>query len=819
MKISLHTFILLAGLTILAGATSAPIPLPSGKPEKVEAFPAMIELTTSRDWKAVVVQATWPDGLTHDVTDLAKLALEDKALAKIEGNKILPVLDGQTKLNVSYAGQTLSLPVRVARATADRPPSFRNDVVPVITGAGCNSGGCHGAAAGKDGFHLSLFGYDPQGDYQNVTRQLAGRRINTAMPEESLLLQKSTGAVQHTGGERFKADSANYAAVLRWLQAGAPNDPKDLPKVTAVQFMPAQMVMTAGTTQRFIVLATYSDGSQRDVTALATLTSNNDSAAAVEKPGLVAARERGEAFLFARFNVFSVAAQAIVVPPGLKYTWPETPENNYIDTLVNARLKKLRILPSELCGDVEFIRRATLDIVGLLPTPAELDAFLADTSPDKRTKLVDALLTRKEFVELWVMKFAELLQIRSDEGGANTGISYKSATLYYNWLAEQFGSNVPMDRIVRDLIASSGSNFTVPATNYYQVERETLKLTENAAQVFMGVQIQCAQCHNHPFDRWTMDDYYSFAAFFTQIGRKTGEDPRDTILFNSGSGDSKHPVGGHVMKPKFLGAPTPEIPGDRREALAKWLTAPENPFFSRNLANIVWAHFLGRGIVEPVDNVRVTNPPSNPELAAELGKRFAEYHYDFRKLVHDICTSRTYQLATRANATNNLDQRNFSHARVRRVRSEVLFDVISQVTDTAGANKFKGLPAGARAVQIADGRTTSYFLTTFGRAPRESVSSCEVKTEPTLSQALHLINGETIQNKIREGGLVKKLLDSGKTPRQVIETLYVRSLCRPPRPDEIEPLAASLKDVADPVPGLEDIFWALLNSTEFVFNH
>ena len=397
-------------------------------------------------------------------------------------------------------------------------------------------------------------------------------------------------------------------------------------------------------------------------------------------------------------------------------------------------------------------------------------------------------------------------------------VSYKSTYLYSTWLTEQIAKNVPLDKIVRELVAASGGTFSNPATNFYQIETDTLKTAENVAQVFMGARIQCSQCHNHPFDRWTMDDYYSFAAFFSQVGRKEGEDYRETIVFNRGSGEVNHPVGGQVMAPKFLGGPLADCAGrDRRQVVAQWLTAPENPFFAASVSNRIWAHFYGQGIVEPVDDVRVSNPPSNPELLDVLAKKLIEYHYNFKKLVRDICLSQTYQRTTQTNPSNESDQRNFAHARVRRIPAEVLLDCVSQATETK--DKFRGLPLGARAVQIADGATTDYFLTTFGRSPRETVCACDVRTEPTLSQALHLLNGETIQNKIRGGNAVKRLLDGKKSPDEVVTTLYLRCLTREPTPEELAMVKKTWAGQANPQEALEDVFWALLNSREFCFQH
>jgi hypothetical protein len=429
---------------------------------------------------------------------------------------------------------------------------------------------------------------------------------------------------------------------------------------------------------------------------------------------------------------------------------------------------------------------------------------------------VDELLSRKEFVELWVMKFAELLQIRTTD---NQTVSYKAALLYYNWLSEKFSANVPMNQIVQELLGASGGSFKNPAANYFQVTNETLPLAENTAQVFMGMRIQCAQCHNHPFDRWTQNEYYQFAAFFSQIGRKQAEDPREIVVFNSGGGEVAHPVTGQAMKPKFLGGAEPDVAGkDRRKVLAEWLASPQNPYFAKNLSNIVWAHFFGRGIIDQVDDVRISNPPVNPELLDALGTKFTEYNYDFKRLVRDICTSRTYQLSTRPNESNESDSKNFSHAAIRRIRAEVMLDCITQVTDTK--DKFQGLPVGARAVQIANGQTSNYFLTTFGRASRETVCSCEVKMEPNLGQALHLINGRTTNEKIREGAVVQKAVEAKKPPEQVIEELYVRCFTRKPTETEMSTLKGMLPEKPNEQRSvLEDAFWAMLNSQEFMFNH
>jgi hypothetical protein len=798
----------LLGLVCAGGAIA------EAPPASLEVFPPDVQLFTARGRQALVVQAKLADGITQDVTAAAKLTIANAAVARMEGNAILPVADGATEVRVDFGGKSVRVPVAVKEARVDRPISFKLDVMPVFMRAGCNVGSCHGSARGKDGFRLSLFGFDPDGDHYRLTREMNGRRINLALPAESLMLEKATGKVPHTGGQRFKDGDDYYRTLVRWLEAGVPLDPPTVPTTTGVEVYPRGAVLDGkGTTQRLAVRARYSDGTTRDVTSLAVFLSSNDTSAKVSPDGLVTAGDRGEAFVMARFSTFTVGVPVIVLPRGLKFDFPQVPENNYIDTLVNAKLKKLRIAPSELCGDEEYLRRVYVDVIGVLPTVEEHDRFMASKAPDKRARLVDELLGRKEFAELWVLKWAELLQIRSSQQ-----VSYKAMLLYYNWLQDKIARNVPTNEWVQELLSASGGTFKSPATNYYQNETDILKVSENVAQVFMGMRVQCAQCHNHPFDRWTLNDYYGFAAFFSQIGRKGTDDPREIIVFNSGGGEVAHPVTKQVMPPKFLGGARPDVAGkDRRAVMAAWLASPENPYFATNLANIVWDQFFGQGIIQPVDDVRVSNPPSNPELLQELGRRFTAYRYDFKKLVRDICNSRTYQLSTHPNASNEGDTRNFAHASVRRIKAETFLDCICEVTETK--NKFPGLPLGARAVQIADGSVSTYFLSTFGRASRETVCSCEVKLEPTLSQSLHLLNGDTTTQRIAAGNFVGRRLAEKKTPAQVIDELYLRCLSRKPAAEETARLMALVAANPDKKQALEDVFWSLLNCREFMFNH
>jgi mono/diheme cytochrome c family protein len=787
----------------------------------IEVFPKNVRLETAADFHRVIVIARMKDASTHDITRQSKLSLASADFANLDDNLLTPKADGETKLNIQYRGLTAECVVTVKDAAKPRPVSFQLDVMPVLTAAGCNTGSCHGSARGQDGFQLSLYGFDPKGDHYRLTSEMAGRRINLAIPEDSLLVTKAIGTVPHTGGKLFAADSPFHETLIRWIRDGAKFDEGEIPQPTGIEIQPAEVVMTGKDVRiPFTVRASYSDGTDRDVSTLTAFSSSNDNSVKIDKhTGMAASGERGEAFLLGRFHTFTEGSQAIVVPAESNYQRPEFPAFNYIDGHVAAKLDKLRIIPSGLASDEAFLRRAHLDIVGLPPTQEEREKFLSDTRPDKHTHLVDSLLAREEFTEMWVMKWAELLQIRTVRDG-NNPVSYKAALNFHGWLRDRIAGNTPFNQLVSELLAAKGGTFSSPATNFFQMEADVMKLTENVAQVFMGTRIQCAQCHNHPFDRWTMDDYYGFTAFFAQVKRKPAEDPRERIVFDGG-GEIQHPVTKQNMPPKFLGGPRPEIKGGtRRESVAGWLASPENPWFARNVVNIVWDHYMGVGIVDPVDDVRVSNPPSNPELLDDLAAKFVSYNYDFKRLVRDICTSRTYRLSTETNATNAADTRNFSKAMIRRVRAEVLLDSISQVTATN--EKYKGLPKGARAVQIADGNTSNYFLTTFGRATRATVCSCEVKMEPNLSQALHLINGETVHQRIQQGKVVQDMIDQKKQPAEIIESLYLRTLTRKPTAKETEHLLAAVQQGQNPAEQkqiLEDIFWALLNSKEFIFNH
>ena len=789
---------------------------PATSADSLRAYPAHVQLDNARDPSRLVVVRTLEDGVTIDVTKASKISVSPENLVRIGEHGVLyPVVDGEGTISIEHEGETSSVPITVRNAGLDPAMSFRNDIEPVIMRAGCNTGSCHGSAQGKNGFLLSLFGFDPPRDYYRLTRESLGRRVNTAIPEESLMLLKPTGGVDHDGGIRFELDDPLYVMLRRWILEGAKDDPADLPTLTGISIYPEEVVLEGeGSVQQFIVQARYSDGTDRDVTDLAILSSVDDSIVKIAGDGLATSGTRGEAFIMARFGTFAVVSQVISIPAGEPLRESPLAPANYVDELVYAKHKKLRITAATPSTDEVFLRRAYLDVVGVLPTTDEARAFLSDETPDKRNRLIETLLDRPEFIDLWAMKWAELLRVRTSDT-----LDAKGMHRYNDWLRQALQSNKPMDELTRELLTAEGGNFSSPAANFYLVESEPKMMAENVAQVFMGVQIKCAQCHNHPFERWTMDDYYSFSAFFAQVGRKESSDPRETIIYNSRSGEVKNPRDGKVMQPKFLGAAVPELEGrDRRAVLAEWLTSGDNPWFAKNIANRVWEQFFGQGIVDLPDDVRVSNPPSNPQLLDELGRRLVAYRYDLRLLIRDICTSNTYQMSTQAPPESAQDTRNFAYAQVRRLPSEILLDAICQVTGSKV--KFALLPMGARAVQVANGASGNYFLDVFGRPTRVTACTSERRNEPTLAQALHLINGDTMTKAIASpDGRLAKARAAEMDTLDIVDDLYLAAYGRNPSEEESARLISFAADAEDRDAALEDIYWSVLNSKEFVFNH
>lgn len=784
--------------------------------ERLTVYPRRVTLDSGTDTHRLVAQTITTQGITVDVSRALDVQFDPAGIAAFREGKLVPLANGEATATVRHNSMSATVKVTVQNATFQPPVSFRMDVIPILTRSGCNSGACHGAASGKNGFGLTLFGFDPKRDLRALSRDFRSRRIDCADPDSSLILTKPSGLVRHKGGKRIEPDSDMWHMIRSWIAAGATDDgnnPKaPVPELIRLSVEPRDLVL-AGPDQHasLVVTAEYSDGSLRDVTDLALMSSSNTSSATIENGGVKSA-SNGEAFVLARFGFLAQVANVIVLPNADPWQRPAMQANNEIDTLIQQKLTKLRLSPAPQCDDQTFLRRVFVDVIGQLPTPDDVRNFLADTAADKRVRIVDQLLQRPEFPDVWAMAWAEVLGIESGQ------LEVKGVHVFTRWLREALRDGMPMDKIVHRMLTASGGAYTVPEANYWVTATNPKVLAENAAQTFLGIRLQCAQCHNHPFERWRMDDYYGFAAFFGRVGRKRGDDPRDTVIFNRNSGEVTNERTRVAAKPQFLGGVLPAIkPGvDRRAVMAEWLISRKNPWFAKNVANRVWARFFGRGLVQPVDDVRVSNPPSHPDLHRRLGERLAAADFDIRELIREICASATYQ------STQHLEDHpasTYAGMPPRRMSAEQMLDAIGSITEVR--TKFRGIPLGQSAVQIVDANSGSRFLNLFGRPDRDSVCTCDRREEPTLNQVLHLINGETIERKLRaSNSRVSRLLAAKTAPDQILNELFLATYARLPRKDEQERILHSIRQAgAKPRDAWDDVLWSMFNSKEFLFQH
>ena len=786
-----------------------------GTPASVAIAPTDATLSGRRATRQLIATATDTDGSLRDLTRVLEWTSLDPEVATVSPKgRVEPRGNGVATIVARRGSVEVKTTVKVEAMDRPAPVSFRRDVIPAFSQAGCNMGACHGTPTGKGGFKLSLRGYLPDQDYFTLSRDAGGRRINPLAAETSLILSKPLGLIPHEGGLRLARGSKSYEFLHDWIAEGARDDP-DAVAAVRLEIVPGARLLNApARTQQIVVLAQRADGTTRDVTPICYYDSSNPEIAGVDADGHVVFKTRGEVAIIAHYLdlVANIRLTHLVEVPGFQAA--EVPQDNLIDRAVFAKLNRMRISPSDPCTDAEFIRRAALDVTGVLPTPAEVDSFLNDPSPDRRARLVDRLLSRPEFYDFWTLKFADILR-------SNARLIQSKGTYVFNrWIREQLERNTPMDQFVRSLLTADGSAMRNPAANYYRISRDPENSVETTAQLFLGVRIQCAKCHNHPFERWTQDDYYGFAAFFSRVKQKNGGLPDDEVIFAAREGEVRQPRTGKVMKPKALGGPTFDDPAlaDRRDALAAWLTGPENPFFARSLVNRIWFHLIGRGIVEPVDDFRDSNPASNDELLDGLTASFVKGGYNFKSLIRSILDSRTYQLSARTNEFNADDTLYFSHAFTKLLPAEVLLDAISTVTATV--TPFDGLPKGARATQIPDGKMENPFLKTFGRPARELACECERESDSNLSQALQLIGGATVNGKLRDdNGRMARLAKGTMTPEQISRELYLVALSREPSSTEIEAAVKHLAAAADRRQAVEDLGWVLINSKEFLFRH
>jgi len=755
------------------------------------------------------------DGSVQDRTRSVEWVSLNPAVASVSvKGRVVPSRNGTTTIVARKGSFEASATVQVEGMDLPSPVSFRREVIPAFSQAGCNTGACHGTPTGKGGFRLSLRGYLPDQDFSILSREVGGRRTNPIAPETSLILRKPLGEVPHEGGLRLTRTSKSYEFLHDWIKEGAKDDPAAAAAL-GLEILPESRVLNApAETQQVVVLVRGADKTVRDVTPICYYDSSNPAIAEVDADGYVRFKASGEVAVIAHYLNFvaNIRLTHLVDVPG--FAQAVVPQDNLIDRAVFSKLNRMRIRPSELCTDREFIRRVYLDVLGVLPTPDDVKEFLAAPPATRRDHVIDRLLVRPEFHDFWALKFADVLRSNGRL------IQTKGAYVFHRWIRECLERNLPMDQLVRQLLTSDGSTFRNPATNYYRISRDPESAMETTAQLFLGVRIQCAKCHNHPFERWTQDDYYGFAAFFAQIARKKGNLPDEEVVYASGSGDVHQPRTGRLMKPKALGGPVLDDSAttDRRVRLAAWLASPDNPFFAKSLVNRIWFHLIGRGIVEPVDDFRDSNPASNDELLAGLTADFVKNGYDLKRLIRSILHSRTYQLSATTNPLNADDSLYCSHAQTRLLPAEVLLDAISAVTATT--TSFDGLPRGARATQIPDGKMDNPFLKTFGRPARELACECERESESNLSQALQLIGGATVNGKLRDdNGRMAQLAKSGKSPDQVTRELYMVALGRDPNPTELTAAVKHLTSSKDLRQAVEDLGWVLINSKEFLFRH
>ncbi|MDB5310812.1 MAG: hypothetical protein JWO38_5014 [Gemmataceae bacterium] len=796
-----------------------------GQPAAIEVFPTAVTLSGARDARQLVVTGRYADGSARDLTAVATARVEPTDIVDLQdGLYLRGKKNGAAAVVVAAGGKEVRVPLAVDGMDRPAPVSFRRDVVAAMNVGGCNMGACHGTPSGKNGFKLSLRGFDPAADFLQLTREQFGRRTDKHDPKGSLMLLKGVGGVPHEGGQRFGLTSVPAEMITAWLTEGLADDPATLPAVKKAEVVPAGRVLKAPAKwQQLAVNVTYADGKARDVTRLTNFSSSDPSIADVTPAGLVEFKRPGEVAVLCRYLEEMVAVRVTYLEPRDGFAWPNPPESNYVDTHVYAKLKQMSIAPSDLCTDDEFVRRAHLDCVGRLPTIEEVKAFLADKDAKKRDKLIDKLADTPEFADFWALKWADVLR------SSRKTIQVKGSYGFQAWLRGHFQRNTPVDEIVRELITANGNTFANPPANYYRIAKDPQSLAETTAQLFLGVRMQCAKCHNHPFERWTQDDYYGMAAWFARVRNKPepviGSKPAAPaagaeVIFLARDGEVTQPRTQKTMKPRYPGIGDVDVkPGaDRREALAEWLTSPGNPFFAKSVANRVWFHLMGKGIVDPVDDFRESNPSCNDDLLDALAKDFAKNKFDMKHLVRTIMKSRTYQLSAQPTETNRDDNKYFSHAVTKLLTAEQLLDALCDVT--AVPEKFAGLPAGTRAVQLPDGEVNHPFLKTFGQPARELACECERESDGNLAQALQLINGPTVNEKIRNpGNRLGKLLGGKTADDAVLTELYYSALSRPPFEDEKKLALAHVAKAADKRKAWEDVLWALINTREFLFRH
>jgi Protein of unknown function (DUF1553)/Protein of unknown function (DUF1549) len=767
----------------------------------------------------LVVTGVYDSGQTRDLTRKATYEVLPAGIVQADSTGLIsPIAEGEATIHVTAApGIDGQVKIKVTHLVQDLPINFPNQITPLFTKYSCNGGGCHGKSGGQNGFRLSLLGFEPKEDYEYLVKEGRGRRLFPAAPDQSLLLSKATARLPHGGGQRIEMDSPAYSLMKRWIEQGMPYGQETDAKVTHIEVLPGERLMEREGTQQIVVVAHYSDGSTEDVTRTTQFDSNDTEMAEVSVSGLVTTGQlTGSVAVMARY-LGHVDVFRATIPLGIK-TDNLPPVNNFVDAAIHQKLRALGLPASQVCDDVTFLRRVSVDIAGRLPTLSESEHFIADRSSGKREALVSRLLDSTDYADYFANKWAAVLRNKR-----RLDVEKRSTFAFHEWIRESLHENKPYDRFVREILTATGTPGQSPPVGWYREVKDAAAQLEDTAQLFLGLRIQCARCHHHPFEKWSQQDYYSFSAFFAQVGRKRGQvQNEDRIFHKVGMATAQNPKTGQSVKPSGLGSDPLQLAPeqDPRHSLADWMSAKENPFFSRSLVNRYWKHFFGRGLVDPEDDMRVTNPASNPELLDALANDFVEHGFDLKHLVRTICNSTTYQLAAEPNDWNQDDKQNFSRYYPKRLNAEVLLDAIDQVTGTQ--TTFAGVPVGTRAVQLPDTGFNSYFLTVFGRPESSSACECERSSEANLAQSLHLLNSSEIQGKLTAPtGHAARLAGDKTQPHELkIRELYLLAFSRVPTSEELSIALAHIhKNEQDPKRAYEDIVWALVNTKEFLFNH
>jgi uncharacterized protein DUF1553/uncharacterized protein DUF1549 len=803
------------------------------KPADIQALdihPTAVKLRGGDDANQFVLTATLAGGRLVDLTSDAKYEVADPKIARVtSAGRVVPLANGSTTITVAYGDKGVQVPVSAAQCDVNLPINFANQIVPVFTKLGCNSGGCHGKASGQNGFKISLLGFEPEVDYTALVKEDRGRRLFPAAPEHSLLLEKAVGIIAHGGGKRMEVGSDEYRLVRRWIAAGVPFGEKTDPVVTRISLFPEHRILARNGKQQFAAYAHYSDGTVEDITRRAQYESNDQEIAVVDGAALVRTLAMsGEAAVMVRYQEHVATFRATVPLGGPSHDWSFSAQT-LVDAHTAKKWQQLGLVPSELCTDGQFLRRVSLDLTGALPAPEKVVAFTANPDPQKRDKLIEELLDSREYSDYFANKWADILRVkRHGEPGRARG-----TFAFHDWIRNAVATDLPYDEFARAILAATGDEVSAPPTVWYKELQNPEQFVDDTAQVFLGLRLACAQCHHHPYERWSQDDFWGIAAFFGRVGRKAvmapdelqpGQPAPRQIIYprSSGSVTNKKTNQPAVMKP-LDGAPMTAAPDqDPRQMLVDWMVDTKNPFFARAVANRYWAHFFGRGIVDPLDDMRVTNPPSNPELLDALAKDLIDHKYSLKNLVRTIVKSRTYQLSAVPNEFNQHDKQNYARYYPRRMSAEVLYDAVNLVVDSPAG--FGGLPqdrhAPRRAVQLPDESFPSYFLDVFGRPQRISACECERVSEANLAQALHLLNSDEVQGKLaRAGGRADVLAKDKRPEADKVDELFLWAFGRKPTPGQRDLALSHLaKHTTDKKVAYENILWALLNTKEFVFN-